>query len=301
MKSFKAISPAILFIALLISQTINFGISEPNSSSKGNDGWEYYSLSETSKGTPLKILATSSIIKNKDIETFNRYLTCKLKDGSKITLIDGDGDKQYNNFGVDIMVLGDSHYGIPLSKIINLNNKLYELNIIENNKMGLKLYEGNTGKVDLISKYAGSVPLNLIVVTSSKDVFFNVANNKSFVLPCATYSLFLGYVEEKGVHAAIKGDKMDKIEVIPADEDNKEPTPPVVLKWGSPLRFDFEVSVTKSKDKKESNKITVLGNSLKVLGSANEEYFSFEPVLAPAVEIKDSQQKTVGKGSLCPT
>ena len=312
----RAILIGLIIIILVGYAQINIGLAQNE-----NDGWKEYTLNKPAKAVPIKILTPEQLLDgvkhNKPPAAYENYLSGAVSDGVVLTLVDTDKNKQYDDAGKDVVVFGNTSYGIPFSKIINIKNKLYDVKVNSAGyKISLKPFEGDTGKVDLVSKYKCNIQPELVILTSGNGDFFDAAKNKAFVLPCGTYSLYMGYIAEgKAVHVVIKGDKMDKIEVKKPEGYNSAAT---TVTWGGPLKFDFSVKISKkaepvNKGKKAAGKTTEKSKTInelaipyreiKVIGSANEEYLNFSNKLMPEVEVKDStgQEALSGARNFCPS
>ncbi|MFH1228121.1 MAG: hypothetical protein V1701_09500, partial [Planctomycetota bacterium] len=250
-----------------------------------NDLWEDYKLVEASaQSKPIKVLTPNQIKGNKGPATFKTYLAGKIKNNLEIALIDGNKNGKYDELGSDLIVFGDSDYAVPMSNMISIKNKLYEFKMDQvQHKVSIKAYDGKTGTVDLLSKYNNEASLSLAILTSDNNDYFDVSNNKSFVLPCGSYSLWLGYIESPNVHMAVRGGRMERIEV--AEKKN------TVVKSGGELRVDFQYAMN---DKQ--TQIGISYCSLRVFGGSNEEYFNFGPALLFQVQVTDSRKEVVNKG-----
>lgn len=296
MNTKKAIGMFLILMAIIVG--VNVVINGENGAS---GDWKNYSLSKMNKH--IKVLTCDQILENKPITNCRAYLSGTIIDGLQIALIDQNNNGRYDDFGTDVIMFGNSIYALPISSVINVNNKLYDFKIdAEQLKVSLKPYGGTIGQVDLVSEYKGSMSLDLIVLKSNDGNYFDVSKNKAFVLPCGFYSLWVGYFEDKGKHVEIEGTKMEKIEVKNSSTaENKDITR---IKWGQPLRFEVETMVKPLKDK--TNKIIIpyfpissidRGYGLKVFGSAGEGYYNFTPEIGPDIEIKDAQDNLVCKGT----
>lgn len=283
----------ILLFGLMLGGLV-FGLSPAISGEEtvSKSAWEEFSLAEGPKDRPIKILTTTQIKDNQKAAIFKSYLIGKIKDEVEIILLDGDKNGLYGEAGSDFIVLGDSPYGLPMSAVVNLNNKLYEFKMAGPAKVALKPFAGKTGTVDLAGKFKAAAPLAMAVINFGNNYFD--AARKNTVVPCETYSLWLGYIEDKDIHAAIRGGGMEKITV--AEKDAISGQNAIAVKWGMPLRLEFESNIDE-----KTGKITVTTRGLKVFGSANEEYFSFAPDMLPLVEVTDASGATVNKGSFCKT
>ena len=249
--------------------------------------------------TPTVYTETIQTIQSSLPGKFAVYAKGKVE-GVDLILIDEDKNGKYNEMGTDVMVIGNSPYGIPLGRIINIKNKLYECKVApKGEKVSLKPYEGKYGVLDLTGNFKCPSKLNLAIVNPlvgvnkttpySDDIYIDVANDKNILLPCGTYQLWLGYIAEGTSHVAIRQNEMGSIEI--REEFEKEgQRKPTAIKWGAPFRIDFQFTV-------KGNEVTVPCASLKVFGSANEEYFNFFPSLLPQVEVIDSKGHLVAKGA----
>jgi hypothetical protein len=298
----------------IITSNINLQINDSTQSTKD---WKDYQLSlvdNTIDKKPeafVKVL-TPLLIQNNPTPTvytetiqsiqsslpgkFAVYAKGKVE-GVDLILIDEDKNRKYSEMGTDVMVIGNSPYGIPLGRIINIKNKLYECKVApKGEKVSLKSYEGKYGVLNFTGNFKCPSKLDLAILNPFKevggysdDIYIDVANDKNILLPCGAYQLWLGYIEEGTSHVAIKQNEMGSIEI--REEFEKEgQRKPTAIKWGAPFRIDFQFTV-------KDNEVTVPCASLKVLGSANEEYFNFFPSLLPQVEVIDSKGHLVAKGA----
>jgi len=306
---------AIYGLFAIITSNINLQINDGTKSMKD---WKDYQLSLVDNTidkkpdafvkvlTPLFLMQynpnaavytdTIQTIQSNLPEKFAVYAKGKVE-GVDLTLIDEDKNGKYNEMGFDVMVIGDSRYGIPVSRIININNKLFECKVAQGGeKVSLKPYEGKYGVLDFISSFKCPSKLDLAILNStvkkrlnSDDIYINVANNKNMPLPCGAYELWLGYIEEGTSHVLIKQNEMESTEI--REEFDKEGQRKVTaIRWGAPFRIDFQFTV-------KNNEVTVPYGSLKVYGSANEEYYNFSLPLFPQVEVIDSKGILVAKGT----
>jgi hypothetical protein len=252
--------------------------------------WKDYPLSLVNNTTDkrpdafIKVLTPLLIQNNKHLpEKFPVYTKGKVE-GVDITLIDENTNGQYNDIGTDVMIIGKSSYGIPVSKIISINNKLYECNVSsEGEKISLKPYEGKYGELDLISNFKCPTKLDLVILNSD-DIYIDVTNNKKTVMPCGSYKLWLGFMQSGTSHVVIKQNAMKNIEITEDFENGSQKRKLTAIQWGGPFKIDFEPTVS-------DNKVTVSYASLRVYGSADEEYYNFTPIICPQVEIIDAKEQ----------
>jgi len=283
---------AVCGLFAIITSNINLQTNESTQSVKD---WKIYPLSLVDNSIDkkpdafVKVLTPLLIQKNKHLpEQFSVYAKGKIE-GVEVSLIDENANGQYNEIGTDVMVIGNSRYGIPLSRIINIKNTLYECNVAsKGEKISLKPYEGEYGVLDFISNFKCPTKLNLAILNSD-DIYIDVANDKKVAMPSGVYKLWLGYIQEGTSHVSIKQNQMEGIE-IKEEFDKPDQRKVTVPNWGADFRIDFQVTI-------KDNKVQVPYGSLKVFGSANEEYYKFIVSLFPQVEVIDSKGAVVAKGA----
>lgn len=294
--------------SLIITSNINLQTTEETQSTNGKN-WKDYPLSlvnntiDKKADAYVKVLTPLLIQNNptpavytETIQTIQSSLPGKFAvyakgkvEGVDLILIDEDKNGKYNEIGTDLIVFGKSPYGVPLSKIVSINKKLYECKVApKGDRISLTPYEGKYGILDFISNFKCQSKLDYAILNLD-NICIDVANDKNILLPCGAYQLWLGYITEGTSHVAIKQNEMGSIEI--REEFEKEgQRKPTAIKWGAPFRIDFQFTV-------KYNEVTVPCASLKVFGSANEEYFNFFPSLLPQVEVIDSKGHLVAKGA----
>jgi len=279
---------------LIITSNINLQSTEETQPIHGKN-WKDYPLSLVDKtnnklNVRVKILTPPLMQKPKHVPTeFTAFATGKVE-GVELTLIDENDNGEYDEIGTDLIVFGKSPYGVPLSKIININKKLYECKVASNgDRISLIPYDGKYGVLDFISNFKCQSKLDYAILNLD-DIYIDVANDKNILLPCGIYKFWLGYMQEGTSHVTIKQNGMQPIEIT--DELNSDGQRKVTaIKWGASFRLDFQFEAN-------NEKVKVIYGSLKVYGSTNEEYFNIFPSLSPQIEVKDSNNlPVVPKGS----
>ncbi|MDI6733250.1 MAG: hypothetical protein QME51_03480 [Planctomycetota bacterium] len=297
MKKILCIVGICLVLVLMTHQNISF--TEDNGSTK----------SELFKNYPLKVVSndkdkqglaviTPNMIQKPDaprkpITTYTKGTV----EGVGIILIDVNENNMYDEVGTDLMVIADSSYAVPLSSVINIKNNLYNCNVEPNGQqISLKPYDGEFGVVDLFSQFkCEKPPLDMAILRSGNDIYIDAARNKKTTLPCGSYNLWLGYIQEdRNNQVAIKQAGMPTIEVTAKVDEATKQKVKNTIKWGAPFRIDFQCSA-------DENKVKVSYSGMRVFGCAGEEYFNIKPPLFPAIEVKDAKGEVVAKGSFCVT
>ncbi|MBI5778177.1 MAG: hypothetical protein HZA49_01810 [Planctomycetes bacterium] len=284
---------SVLALAFLVSSDLR---SQDNTSTRSVEVKDYpMAVTNNTNNRPssfAKVLTPQLIQEDKHVpDDFPVFSSGKVE-GVELMLIDQNKNGSYDEIGTDLMVFDKSRYGVPVSSVINLKNKLYECKVDPKGvSISLKPYEGKCNELDLLGGFKCPTGVDLLIVNSG-DIYINVAGNKKALVPVGSYNLWLGYIEEGTSHAAIKQNQMKPIEVAEAvDKDGKIVTTSV--QWGASFRFEFNFSVD------DYDKVKVTYKSIRVFGSADEEYYNFSPKIFPQVEVLDGAKTQVSKGAFC--
>ena len=275
-----------LGILTALPGNLRLAIGEPT-------GPKSYELTRVDKGKKIKVMTPNLMQKGAGApEEFAVYTTGKIDD-LEITLIDANKNESFDEIGTDGFILGKSLYALPVSRIINIKNKLYECEIQNTGeRITLTPYQGDCGEVDMLSNFKCPLKPEMLILKSA-DIYLDVSKSKTTLVPVGSYNLWLGYIPDKKCSMAIKAGEMKNIEVAKeADKDGKPK--PVQVKWGGPYKLDCSCTI-------QDGKVTI-PESVSVYGSAGEEYCNFSPSILPAmVEVFDASKKSVAKGAISRT
>jgi len=245
-------------------------------------------LTLVEKGKKIKVLTPAQIQSGIVVpEEFLVYATGKIDDVD-ITLLDVNKDECYGDAGTDAFILGNSTCALPASRIINFKNKLYECEVATDGSLiTLTPFQGDVGQVDLLSDFKCALKPELLILKSD-NIYLDVSKGKSVMVPCGSYSLWLGYIGDKKSSLAIRSGQMNAIEVVKPEDPEAKPTT-VKIQWGAPYKIDCECIIN-------DNAITIT-ESVNVYGWAGEEYYNFTPSILPAaMEMFDATKQLVAKG-----
>ena len=271
--------------AMLMASTANLRFAAGESS-----GPKSYELTRVEKGKKIKAITPKMMQTGIAVpEDFSVYITGKIDD-LDITLIDANKNEAFDEVGADAFILGKSLYALPISRIINIKNKLYECEI-ENSgeRITLTPYQGECGELDMLSNFKCPLKPEMIILKSS-DIYLDVSKSKTAPVPCGSYNLWLGYIPDKKCSVAIKAGQMKSIEVTKEeDKDGKQKV--IKIQWGGPYKLDCSCSI-------QDGKVNI-PEAISVYGSAGEEYGNFSASILPAmVEIFDASKRSVAKGAI---
>jgi hypothetical protein len=198
--------------------------------------------------------------------------------GQLLRLIDQNGNGEYDDYGVDAMIVGSSEAACFLSKVVNLGGELYSFSVdAAGAKVEVAPFVGETGEIDLASQFKSNGTLVAAVVRSGEMSFDAAQAKTGLKVPAGTYELVAGFVEKAGETCWIKKGKSRPIEVAAGAD--------VAVAWGGPIVAEFEYKV--------SDETITVPPDVKFYGQTGEEYHSFRPeAKSPKILVTD---KATGK------
>jgi hypothetical protein len=198
--------------------------------------------------------------------------------GTSLVLIDENANGRYDEVGKDRMVVGERAQAHPLSSIVNLGGKLYELAVDPSGTLvRTRPYAGEVGVLDLTSAFRSKAKLVSAVVKSGKHCF-DVAGG-ALTLPVGEYRLFSGVVASTPQLAHLKQGEMKSFVV----EAGKTTT----VEWGSSVSIHFSHEF-------REEVVTIQPDRIHVRGESGEEYFGFKPMaFTPTVVVRDMRSDAV--------
>jgi hypothetical protein len=201
-----------------------------------------------------------------------------------ITVIDQNNNGTYADYGQDAMIVGTGDGACYLSKVVNLDGKLFHFEIAADGKsMSVSPWEGEAGVLDMREGWKGEGKIHSAVVTNDKnDISFNLADAKSGLhVPVGSYRITGGYISNGKETVRVRGGRMNNLAV-----KNGEATK---MAWGGPVTVEFDYTIS-------GDKLTV-PYALKFFGKAGEEYFEFLPdATSPIIKVVDEKGKPVAQG-----
>lgn len=205
------------------------------------------------------------------------FMAGKVK-GTAIRLIDQNNNGKYNDYGADAMIVGNGDSASFLSRVVNLNGELFNLEVSADGvEVAVSPYIGQVGTLNLAGSFTTQGTLESAVVTSADGQFsFNLAGEKKGMLvPTGAYDLAYGTVTQGSEVVRIRSGKMKKITV-----GSSALTSPA---WGGPITADFKWTHV-------DGVLTIKPEDLFFFGNAGEEYYNWVPDgQPPAFVVKDAK------------
>ncbi|MCA8973011.1 MAG: hypothetical protein KDC95_24725, partial [Planctomycetes bacterium] len=100
--------------------------------------------------------------------------------GQKVAIIDQNNNGRFDDFGADAIVIGKSDAAAYLSKVVNINNSLFEISFSEDgSELAYKPFEGATGTLNLVADFESKGKLTAVVVRNeNSDYSFELSDAK---------------------------------------------------------------------------------------------------------------------------
>lgn len=205
------------------------------------------------------------------------FMVGKVK-GTAIRLVDQNNNGKYNDYGADAMLIGSGDAAAFLSRVVNLNGELFNLEVSADGvDVTVSPYTGQTGTLNLAGSFTTQGTLESAVVSSTDgDFSFNLAGEKKGILvPASAYTLAYGTVTQGSESVRIRPGKMKKITV-----GANALTSPA---WGGPITAEFKWTHA-------DGVLTIKPEDLFFFGNAGEEYYNWVPDgQPPAFVVKNAK------------
>lgn len=202
----------------------------------------------------------------------------------RFMILDQNGNGRFDDFGADALVIGRGKVASFLSRVVQVDGKLFELDVTaDGTGATLKPFTGPTGTLDMGTDFETKAKLRSIVLTDSQgDLSFElsgaVAAKEAVRLPAGTYNIHSGEIVLGKSHATLGPGTAKAIEVA-ADGTTS-------FVWGGPVNAKFTYQ-------RSGGKLQIGPSDIEYYGRAGEMYSSFMPLgSSPHFEVKE---KATGK------
>lgn len=198
--------------------------------------------------------------------------------GETIRLIDLNNNGVWNEFGTDGIIVGKGSSASLLSKAVNLDGDVYNLEVsADGSSVKVTPYEGATGTLNVRDGFRAHGQLVAAVVSNeSGNYSFELASAKrGMKVPVGKYVITSGYAKRGGSSVLMRTGRMQPIEVT-ADQDAN-------LEWGAELKAEFTYS-------RNGEKVSIEPHSLKYYGKSGVEFYQWNPdAKSPKFVVKDKK------------
>lgn len=186
--------------------------------------------------------------------------------GESIRLIDQNNNGRYDEFGVDAMIVGKGSSASFLSKVVNLDGTLYEIEVEpDGSKVEIRPFQGESGTLNLARGYRSKGKLLSAVVEDDHGNSFQLAStSKGLLVPAGDYRLAYGRIQKGGEVAKIAHGNMDDFVVHGGRTTD--------VAWGGKVVAVFDHLLL-------LDKVTIDPSVMQYYGETGEQYLEFEPKL----------------------
>ena len=185
-------------------------------------------------------------------------------DGTKLRLIDQNGNGRFGDVGEDAMIVGRGNVAMFLSGAVNIGGRLWQLEVTEDDEaVRLTPFAGPTGTMDMTSKLETNGKLLSAVVSSTDGQYsFDLARGAQ-VVPVGSYRIHSGAI---GLGETTVGVRRGHAEDLVIQDGAT-----AQLEWGGPARAEFAYRHAGDKVEFRPDEVWYYGNS-------GEEYTQWQPV-----------------------
>ena len=183
--------------------------------------------------------------------------------GTRVRIIDQDGDGTYDDYGADAIVVGRGRVATFLSRTINVDGKLWAIDVAADGaSVRWRPYDGPAGSLKLDYQTRGKV-LGLVVKSTDGAHSFDLARaGEGLLVPAGTYELARGQIGLGETRVEVRAGRAGA--VLVKDGATTE------LVWGGPVKAEFGYVRT-------GGEVALSPADIRYFGSAGEEYVSWFP------------------------
>jgi len=236
---------------------------------------------ERADGTPL---VYSVRVQTSGRDSSFRYATggamAGQVEGVPVLVVDQDNDGVFNEVGVDAIVVGTGRAASFLSRVVNLEGRLFQLDLDPAGRTATtSAYAGPSGVLDLRPglRVMGKLAAAVVSDLAGKWSFEVGSAADGLRVPAGVYVFSGGMATRAGEAGRLAAGRMHPLVV----ESNGRTT----LQWGAPLEAEFSAV-------RVGDRVTI-GQSVRYFGRAGEEWIPPRGFArAPKVEVFDAGART---------
>lgn len=190
-------------------------------------------------------------------------LTGKIN-GTRIQIIDQNNNGSYADYGVDAMVVGRGKAASFLSRVVNVDGKVLEIDVAaDGSTLTTKPYVGPVGELKLDMDTKAKV-LSAVLKSIDGQHSFELSRAKGpMLVPTGKYLVHGGELGLGGNRMKFRRGNSKSVKVV-ADE-------PRTLGWGGPVKAEFAYQ-------RQGGKVGLSPDAVWYYGNQGEEYYDFVPL-----------------------
>lgn len=198
--------------------------------------------------------------------------------GTRVQIIDQNNNGRFGDVGEDAMIVGRGTTASFLSKVINVDGKLFDIGVAEDgSRIDYQPHEGPVGTLDLGSKHASKALMRSVVVQSADGtISFDLSRAKDGLkMPAGDYIVHSGQVALGKSRAELRTGRAKPVSVSAGETTTVE--------WGGPVAAEFAYH-------RRGDKLQIGPSEIWYYGRQGEEYSNFMPLgSSPEFVIKDKK------------
>lgn len=202
-------------------------------------------------------------------------LVAKVSDVS-IRLFDQNNNGRFDDFGEDAVIVGRGRVASFLSRTLNINGELYEIEIDSaNERLSFEPFDGDAGTLS-VSVATQAKVLGAVVCSADGKYSFELSRAASPVkLPVGNYSLYSATIGLGKNRVKVRKGAYPDIQIQSGASSE--------ITWGGPVRADFTYL-------RANSEIRLSPETIRYFGKSGEEYYAWYPDgKSPRIVIDDGK------------
>ncbi|MEE2937427.1 MAG: hypothetical protein VYA84_15675 [Planctomycetota bacterium] len=206
-----------------------------------------------------------------------------------IRIIDQNGNGRFDDFGKDAMVVGSSDHAMLLSKTVQVDDTLQNIEFVGDGKsIKLSTFTGETAEIDMSTSFhSKGVLLSSVIVSEDGQHSFDVGAIQGPVeVPAGTYSIVGGVLGLGNHRVQIASGRMSPLNLAAGSSTDFD--------WGGPIVSEFQFA-------RRGNQVQFSPDHIWYYGRAGEQYAGWNPIgKSPEFKILDADTGVVLEVAILP-
>lgn len=197
---------------------------------------------------------------------------------TRVRVIDQNNNGRYDDYGADAMVVGRGSFASFLSRVISIDDTLYEIEVApDGTSLDYQPFAGKSGTLDVVSGCDSNAKvLAAVLRTPDGQVSFDLAASATPTrVPVGNYVMSYGRLGLGTGFVEVLPGKSNWIRVADGETTRFE--------WGGPVKAEFQYA-------RQGDQVAFSPEHVWYYGAAGEQYTSFTPFGAsPQFIIRDAE------------
>ncbi len=180
-----------------------------------------------------------------------------------VRFIDQNNNGRFNDVGQDAVIIGREKHASFLGETLEIRGQLYNVKVSPNGtQVQAEAYEGPSGTLDLVSKFATKGKLLSVVVKSTDGKNSFNFSRRALKVPVGEYELHSGHL---GLGRSIVRFTRGKMKTVKVEADKTH-----AIALGEPVKIDFKYV-------RQARRVIMAPSLVKYIGRGGEEYKIWKP------------------------